>query len=1238
MNTRILILAALFATPFVATSQSVGIGTETPDSSAILDLSSTTQGVLVPRMTDVERDAIIDPADGLLVYVTTDSAFYCYDGNAWGLLNERTRELMDADEDTKVMVEASPDEDVIHFDMAGVEYFAMENGRLKVFNTGQSVFIGDGAGEHDDHTGNHNVALGDSALAKTINGSLNVAIGSRALFADIAGWGNVAVGYKSMMANVGGSGNDAVGTEALFSNISGSGNSAQGFQALYANTSGSYNTAMGHKAMQSNTTASYNAAFGTHAMQKNTTGTWNTGIGMRAMEQTTTGSYNAALGTRALWQSTTSSFNTATGARSMENTTTGGGNTASGHGSLFLNTTGVENAAFGNRAIRNGTTSSYNTAVGSSTMLTNTKGNNITVLGYGADVGSDSLENATAIGANAVVAKSHSMVLGDSVNVGIGTTMPDTTFHVVGKVKIEDGTQGAGKVLVSDANGMATWSDGALGLIDADDDTKVVVEKTADDDVIRFDMEGVEYFRMDSGRLEVLNTGRSIFIGDGAGLNDDRTDNMNTVLGDSAMFNSTIGHQNVAIGNATLFNNTNGEHHTAIGFQAMYSNTTGDWNTAAGWQAMYANTGGHNNVGLGWRALFENTTGAYNTATGVRAMYYNTTGNYNTASGQSALEHNTTGFANAGFGYHSLKSNTTGVENTALGANTLTVNTTGVQNTAAGRFAIHLNETGSGNTAYGYAASYEQIKGNFNTAVGWYSLAYADSASFNTALGARALEKVTLGGGNTAGGHAALFLNTSGIENASFGNRAIRNGTTGSYNVALGSNTMLANTTGSYNTAIGYNANVGASDLENATAIGSNAVVNTSNSLVLGDSVHVGIGTSSPTTNLHIVGRELITNAGNTLLDLYGSNTIGTWLNMANTSPGGAGYNLISTGSANGEGVNKFLIRSETAWFTNGLVPGFQMDSKNQIGLGVNNPSAQMSMGEWNNGRPGDSIQLLLSGWHNWGTNGGSTTGTYKLKIEGYQNDGPVVYPLHVRDENGLVDFYLRNRIGAGNQPLMHFAGHVGIGTETPASVITNSKMDVVGGHIAVSNDYGVLTYNAAGTGIGAGFDTGADDDLFLYAGGSNRLTIDDATGDLTLHAGEAYKTGGGSWVAISDMRMKQDIEPYTDGLAEVIVIEPVKFKYNELSGYTSDDEHIGVLAQELNEVAPYMVGTFDKDGEEYMQVDNSAMTYMLINATKELKALNDQTQEQLSKLEEENAVLKAQMAELIKRVEALEE
>ncbi|MFT3681647.1 MAG: hypothetical protein QM791_15355 [Ferruginibacter sp.] len=67
----------------ISFSQNVGIGTNTPNASAQLDISSTTKGLLIPRMTSAQRTAIASPAGGLMVYETTSSSFWFYNGSAW---------------------------------------------------------------------------------------------------------------------------------------------------------------------------------------------------------------------------------------------------------------------------------------------------------------------------------------------------------------------------------------------------------------------------------------------------------------------------------------------------------------------------------------------------------------------------------------------------------------------------------------------------------------------------------------------------------------------------------------------------------------------------------------------------------------------------------------------------------------------------------------------------------------------------------------------------------------------------------------------------------------------------------------------------------------------------------------------------------------------------------------------------------------------------------------------------
>ena len=75
-------------------SQSVAIGTTNPDSSAILDLSSNTQGFLMPRMTTAQRDAIVDPADGLQILNLDDKCIDIFIDQVW---RKNCKHLFDTD-------------------------------------------------------------------------------------------------------------------------------------------------------------------------------------------------------------------------------------------------------------------------------------------------------------------------------------------------------------------------------------------------------------------------------------------------------------------------------------------------------------------------------------------------------------------------------------------------------------------------------------------------------------------------------------------------------------------------------------------------------------------------------------------------------------------------------------------------------------------------------------------------------------------------------------------------------------------------------------------------------------------------------------------------------------------------------------------------------------------------------------------------------------------------------------
>ena len=85
------ILKSILFTAFIAVNLTafaqVGINTNTPEASAALDVTSTEGGILIPRLTETQRDAITSPATGLMIFQTDQmTGFYFFDGAAWAQL------------------------------------------------------------------------------------------------------------------------------------------------------------------------------------------------------------------------------------------------------------------------------------------------------------------------------------------------------------------------------------------------------------------------------------------------------------------------------------------------------------------------------------------------------------------------------------------------------------------------------------------------------------------------------------------------------------------------------------------------------------------------------------------------------------------------------------------------------------------------------------------------------------------------------------------------------------------------------------------------------------------------------------------------------------------------------------------------------------------------------------------------------------------------------------------------
>lgn len=303
-----LLTLALALSSFAALAQksdNVGIGTKNPDPSALLDLSSTTKGLLLPRMTQAQRDAIKNPVAGLIVYqVDQTIGVYTYDGTTWqpsgakvgSTLTVGNWNLQGNNIDGTDFLGSTNDFDVV-FKRNGVS-----SGRIGATNT----FLGVSSGVAN--SASFNVGIGFQALRDNTTGASNVAVGTNTLALNTAGSFNTAFGFAALQ-NSKGDGNLALGSYALFNNTgtpmggTGAYNVALGDNTLYNNTLGSRNVAIGGASLNSlqgsNATTSFNLAIGYGSLQQLTSGTGNTAIGYSAGLNKTSGSGNVYIGNSA---------------------------------------------------------------------------------------------------------------------------------------------------------------------------------------------------------------------------------------------------------------------------------------------------------------------------------------------------------------------------------------------------------------------------------------------------------------------------------------------------------------------------------------------------------------------------------------------------------------------------------------------------------------------------------------------------------------------------------------------------------------------------------------------------------------------------------------------------------------------------------------------------------------------------------------------------------------------------
>ena len=426
----------------LTTFSQVGIGTTTPDGSAMLDVSATNKGILIPRMTSAQRTAIVSPARGVMVFDTDNGGFWFYTGTTWSQLatgnnswsltgNSGTNPATNFIGTTDLVplrfrvnnlwageINPSNGNSLLGISAGNSSYTGTFNSSfgnftLQNITTGSyNAAFGTFALSHNT-TGNNNTATGTGALSNNSTANNNTAIGANSLFGNSTGFANVAAGAYSLTANTTGFDNTGIGYNALGTNTTGNFNTATGFGSLAINNSDN-NTANGYQALYSNTAGSDNTANGYHSLYNNSIGVANTANGRESLNSNTNGSNNTALGWRALFDNTS-----------------GGSNTGVGINSLAHNTSGGGNVGIGNAVLANNTTGNFNTAIGWDALSYLNGGSNNIAIGYnsGTDPGSPGVTNTISIGNDGFLnAASNQVFIGNFSTAYCGTHVSWSTF------------------------------------------------------------------------------------------------------------------------------------------------------------------------------------------------------------------------------------------------------------------------------------------------------------------------------------------------------------------------------------------------------------------------------------------------------------------------------------------------------------------------------------------------------------------------------------------------------------------------------------------------------------------------------------------------------------------------------------------------------------------------------------------------------------------------------------------
>lgn len=386
----------------------------------------------------------------------------------------------------------------------------------------------------------------------------------------------------------------------------------------------------------------------------------------------------------------------------------------------------------------------------------------------------------------------------------------------------------------------------------------------------------------------------------------------------------------------------------------------------------------------------------------------------------------------------------------------------------------------------------------------------------------------------------------------------------------------------------------------------------------------VGIGTASPGAKLDVVDTAAST------LNVRATNSsasAGAYVQFRASSDAGSAYfgvsgsgNAVNGGAFDGDFSYLFADSSSSGlnigtgaavpirFYTNGSSSSAMrmlLDPSGNLGIGTSSPGKNLEVAAATDTtirirNTTTSFSNAVYGTLDWATSDSSTPGGIVAKIDCFDES--------TYGDRGALRFFTNNSVSLGERGRFTAGGDFGIGNSNPLYRLTVDK-DTTSAISFFTN-----SHNSAPNGLYVDFSSASPNNATQYF-----LYCEDSTAQrATIRSNGGLANYQTNDVNLSDERVKTDIAPLGSMWAKIKALEIVTFKYKD---QTHDDDNIGLIAQQVEAVAPEFVdadgwGETPEDGVPLKSIYTADMYHGAIKALQEAMARIESLEAKVSALE----------------------